>query len=200
MASTVIYNGIELPNLICDSSEAPRHHLFTAARLTYDKNIELLLLAMQKILVKCPEATLTILGDGPLLGNLQELTRLLRIENRVEFLGYVLQPEKYFPKLGVFVLPSRFEAFGLSLLEAMAWEKPCVATEVGGIQEFLKNGENGLSVPSNNPDAMADAILRIIKDPSLARRLGKKARLTAQKFDIRKTVDQIQTLYKEQLL
>ena len=198
---SVILNGIEIPNLDveCEVAGDTLHHVFTAARLSAPKNVELLLAAMQKVLQKCPEATLTILGDGELRDSLKEKTRLLGIQDQVSFLGYVLQPERYYSSLGVFVLPSLREGLPLALLEAMAWGKPCVATEVGGMPELLQNEKNGLLVPSNNPDAMADAIVRIIKDPVLARRLGYEARQTAQEFHISKTVDQIQALYDEHI-
>jgi len=195
---TVIFNGIEIPK-IGDNPGGPLHHLFTAVRLTAQKNVELLLTAMQKIKQQCPDATLTILGDGELRHSLEEKTRSLGIEDRVTFLGFVLDPEKYYAHLGIFVLPSLYEGFGLATVEAMAWSKPCVATEVTGTVDILKNEENGLLVPSNQPDAMANAILRMIKDPALARRLAHEAKRTVLEFDIKKTVDKIQSLYTEQL-
>lgn len=192
----VILNGIEIPT-IGDMPAGPLHHLFTVARLSAQKNVELLLLAMQKIKEQCPDAKLTIVGDGELRHSLQEKAKLLGIDDRVTFLGHILNPEKYYSTLGVFVLPSLCEGLPVALLEAMAWGKPCVATEVSGTVDLLKNEENGLLVPSNNPDAMANAILRMIKDPLLAQRLAQEARQTALEFEIKKTVDHIQTLYRE---
>lgn len=196
---SVILNGIEIPNVNREMVDETPHHVFTAARLTAQKNVDLLLLAMQKVLQKCPAATLTILGDGELRYDLEAKARLLGIEDRVSFLGYVLHPEPYFSSHGVFVLPSLWEPFGLALLEAMAWGKPCIATEVGGMRELIEDGRNGLLVPSNDPVAMANAILNVINDSVLARRLGYQARQTALEFDIRKTVAKIQDLYAEHL-
>lgn len=196
---SVILNGIELPNVNREMVDETLHHVFTAARLTAQKNIELLLLAMQKVLQKCPSATLTVLGDGELRCDLETKARLLGIDDRVSFVGYVLDPDLYYSKLGLFVLPSLWEPFGLALLEAMAWGKPCIATKIGGMRELIRDGENGLLVPSNDSDAMANAILKVIHDPALARRLGYVARQSAQEFDIRKTVAQIQHLYANHL-
>jgi glycosyltransferase involved in cell wall biosynthesis len=195
----VIHNGIEIPSLEHGAYDGRILHVYTAARLTAPKNVELLVHAMQKVLQIHPDATLTILGDGELLPNLKEASRRLGIGDRVTFHGYVFQPEKYYPELDLFVLPSLSEAFGLSLLEAMAWGKPCVATDVGGTLDFLQNNKNGLSVPSNDQNAMAEAIIRIMTEPSLAKRLGIEARKTAEQFSIEKTVKQIEELYAKQL-
>ena len=86
---SVILNGIEVPDIDCEVTGDTLNRVYTAARLTAQKNVELLLAAMQMVLQKHPEATLTILGDGELRGSLEEKARLLGIQDRVSFLEYI---------------------------------------------------------------------------------------------------------------
>jgi glycosyltransferase involved in cell wall biosynthesis len=192
-----IFNGIELPTP--DSTPLPTkslHKVITVARLTKQKNIELLLLAMSKVIQKSPKITLTILGDGELRPELESRAEQLGIHRRVTFSGYVLDPRPYLSSHDVFVLPSLWEPFGLALIEAMAHGKPCIATAVGGMREIVDNEINGLLVPSNDVDAIANAILRVIGDPLLATRLGQEAITRAQAFHIRETVRHVESFYE----
>jgi glycosyltransferase involved in cell wall biosynthesis len=75
------------------------------------------------------------------------------------------------------VISSEQESFGLTAIEALAMETPVVATRCGGPEEILVDGETGLLVPVKDPCALADAIVRLLMDPELARRMGKKGRI-----------------------
>jgi len=77
---------------------------------------------------------------------------------------------------GIFVLPSHVEAQPIALLEAMAAGLPVVATDVGGIPEVVTDGKNGLLVPANNPEKLAESLLRLLEDPGLRRQMGEKNR------------------------
>ncbi len=196
----IIPNGIEFHGVEEEWKPSPLHKVYTAARLTKQKNIEVLLLAIAKVKLFFPEVTLTILGDGELREQLQLKSRQLGIDNKVNFLGYVLNPTPFHQNLGIFVLPSLWEPFGLSLVEAMAHGKPCIATEVGGMREIIHNGKNGLLIPSNDIDALVNAICKIIDDAAFAEQLGREAKKRAHEFHVKKTVDLIQAAYENCLL
>ncbi len=88
--------------------------------------------------------------------------------------------EKYLPLLDIFCLPSLHEGLGLSLMEAMAAGKTCIASDVGGISELVTNGENGLLFKPADPVSIAEAVLRLISDEGLAKRFSSNARRKAR--------------------
>jgi glycosyltransferase involved in cell wall biosynthesis len=96
----------------------------------------------------------------------------------------------------VFVLPSRHEPFGIVNLEAMASARPVVASAVGGVPEFITDGETGLLVPAEDSAALCDALRRIVTDPSLAQGLATRARLRADEFDWSAIDAQYQSVYR----
>jgi glycosyltransferase involved in cell wall biosynthesis len=113
-------------------------------------------------------------GDGSLKTQLQDLVRALGLQEEVSFAGFVRDVPKFLSSVDVLVLPSLFEGLGVAALEAMAAAKPVVATRVGGLAESIIDGETGLLVPPQNGVALADAIDRIVADPSRARAMGRK--------------------------
>jgi len=101
----------------------------------------------------------------------------------------------------LFVLPSRSEGISLTLLEAMACGLPIVATRVGGTPEVVLDGETGLLVPPGDPVALAQAILRIGRDPERGLRMGQAGRgRVEQQFDIRRMVADYEALYVERMM
>ena len=97
----------------------------------------------------------------------------------------------------IFVLPSVLEGLPRVVIEAMAMAKPIVATDISGVREQLIHDRNGLIVPPKNPQALAEAIIHLIKDKNKANKLGIKARKSAHlKFDLKQTVNNIERLYK----
>ena len=100
--------------------------------------------------------------------------------------------------LDVSVLPSRREAQGLAILEAMAVGRPVVATRVGGIPEMVRDGVSGLLVPSNDPVALAAAIVRLLQDRPLAQRLGVAGReLVRRHYRAEGMVSAISSVYEQ---
>jgi glycosyltransferase involved in cell wall biosynthesis len=106
------------------------------------------------------------------------------------------QMPKYVSQADVVVLPSLGEGFGLSLIEGMAMKKPVIGTNIGGIKEIIKNGENGFLIPPADANSLASAILKLYKDRELRKRMGLKGRkLVEEKFDIRKIILEIEQIY-----
>ncbi|MDH5689846.1 MAG: glycosyltransferase family 4 protein [Candidatus Bathyarchaeota archaeon] len=180
---TVIPNGLAFP-----PPEAPEFDfspmIFCLARLDIaHKGQDVLLKAMPKVLSTIPEVRLFIAGGGDDLEKLRELAKKLGIEKNIEFKGLVDQFSKnvYMKNCDVFCVSPRTESFGVVYLEAMAYGKPIVATNVGGIPEVLSGC--GVLVPSNNPDLLAEALIEILTDRESAEELGSRGLERVKQFD-----------------
>jgi glycosyltransferase involved in cell wall biosynthesis len=113
-------------------------------------------------------------GDGPSRGDLERLASELRLEGAVRFLGEIPHDEvpAILATIDIFAMPSTWEGFGVSALEASAMELPVVASDIHGIPDVVLDGETGLLVPPADPAALADAIERLARDSSLRRTMG----------------------------
>ncbi len=96
----------------------------------------------------------------------------------------------------VIVIPSLYEPFGLAALESMAYAKPIVASNVGGLSEILTNNKNSLLVPPADENELVKKILKLIKDEDLAKRLGKNAKKDVKNYDWNKIIDDIINVYE----
>jgi glycosyltransferase involved in cell wall biosynthesis len=128
-----------------------------------------------------PAVKLVIVGPGPLRSDFTKLAVSLGIQSQIELHGPKDRAEVMALLQGcrVFVLPSRFETFGIVILEAMAFRKPVVATTAGGVPEIIENGKNGILAPPDDPDALADSLIKLLKDEALQLRLGNTGYATA---------------------
>lgn len=157
--------------------------LLTIGRLVARKGHDTVIRALPAIAAQVPEILYIVGGDGPERERLTRLARELGIAERVLFLGAV--PEINIPALyaaaDIFVMPTRqigadVEGFGLVFLEANAFGKPVVGGRSGGVPEAIVDGETGLLVPPDDPQALAEAVIRIFKNPDLMARLGERGR------------------------
>jgi glycosyltransferase involved in cell wall biosynthesis len=170
--------------------------LFTPARLTLpDKGVDYLLTALAR--VRAPFRAV-IAGAGPAEAWLREKARAEGLEERVHFSGWTDAGgiETLYSRADVVVCPSVWdEPFGLVGLEAMAHAKPVVAFRVGGIPEWISDGETGLSVPRKDTAAMAAAIERLLADPDEALRLGAEGRRrAAERFGRERHVERLEAV------
>lgn len=161
-------------------------------RFSREKGFDLLLQAMRR--VRAP-AKLLLLGEGREEGKLRRLAIETGVSGKVEFLGFRKNPYPVLRDATVFVLPSRYEGFPNGLAEAMALGIPCIATRCRtGPEELIADGENGLLVPVEDPDTMAGAIDRLLRDPALRKRLGTAARISVQRFEAGEIIRQYESL------
>ena len=177
----LIPNGVDTLHFHPVSEQADRDATRDAtvvcvAKLRYQKGIDILLHAWRFLIEQMPEARLLIVGDGPLLGSLQELARELKIASSVEFVGFCADPATYLQCGRIAVLPSRQEGMPNALLEAMSCGLACVATRVSGSEDLLDQGERGLLVELGGVEGLAGAMLCLLKDTARARRYGQMAR------------------------
>jgi glycosyltransferase involved in cell wall biosynthesis len=127
---------------------------------------------------------LRIVGDGPQRDALMRLVAARGLSEQVEFVGAVQHDRvpQQLQGFDIYVAASRLdsESFGVAVIEASACECPVVVTRVGGLPEVVRDGETGLIVPRESPQALSDALLRLVADPALRRRLGGAGRIWVQ--------------------
>jgi len=177
------------------SAVMARHHLqgkrviLTVARLVERKGVDVVIRAMPKITESIPNAVYLIVGAGPYQEKLERLVKELELEGRIIFAGYVTDEELpcYYGACDVFVLVSRtledkgeMEGFGIVYLEAGACGKPVIAGRGGGASEAVEDGVTGLLVDPSDVGEIANAIVRVLEDEELARRLGENGRTRAR--------------------
>ncbi|MDY7042159.1 MAG: glycosyltransferase, partial [Chloroflexota bacterium] len=134
------------------------------ARLDQQKGHTYLLRAWPQVIAALPEARLLVVGDGPLRTALQHQARDLGLEGSVIFAGRREDVPRIMAALDVMTLPSLWEGFGLVLLEAMAVARPIVASRVSAIPEIVADGETGLLVPPRDAEALAAALIELLRD------------------------------------
>jgi glycosyltransferase involved in cell wall biosynthesis len=174
----------------------PDYVVLTPARLVSQKGHRILLEAA----VQVPDATFLLAGDGPLRTELEALARGLGVADRCVFLGQRSDVPDLLAASDLVVLPSLFEGLPLSVLEAMAAERPVVATRIGGTEEAVAHEITGLLVPPSDPAALAAAIRRIRTDPLLAERLAVEGRKRVEtQFSADRTARVIMQAYDDLL-
>lgn len=197
--SSVIRNGVVLP----DAEPAPLPfdppHLVSLGRLIERKGIDVLLASFARLLQRHPNVVLTIAGDGPDRGALERQAEALGLGAAVRFVGWV--PRDDVPALlnsaTMLVLPSRAEGFPIVALEAAQLARPVVASDVDGIPEVIAHGEAGLLVPCDDVGALTDAIASLLAAPEAARRMGEAARRRVLgEFAMEHVTDQYDALYR----
>jgi glycosyltransferase involved in cell wall biosynthesis len=168
----------------------------TVARLVPIKGHEFLVKAAPLVLQHYPDTTFLLIGDGPLRKKLENLAQQLNFFDKIVFSGMREDIPRLLNAIDIFVLPSLNEGMGRVLIEAMVLAKPIVATRVGGVPDVVEDGSSGLLVPPADPDALADAICTIMKNPALASKLASHAAICSQKFSHTEMIRQLENLYK----
>ncbi|MCD8162949.1 MAG: glycosyltransferase [Synergistaceae bacterium] len=196
--TTVIYNSLDYTRYRLNKAvgqetrkklKIPSDWLLITASGRFDegKGFELLLRSYKNFsLTEAGRRTkLLLLGDGPYRDRLEKLALELDIAEKVIMPGFVEDVRPWLWGSDIFVFPSdRPDAFGLSLLEAMAAELPLVASDCGGPGELVKDGKSGLLVPPGNESALCSALLKLATDHALQTSLAEKAVLRAGDFSV----------------
>ncbi len=166
------------------------------ARLSEEKGVSVFLQAAARISPLVPEAQFLIIGDGPLREELESLAQHLGLGGHAHFLGYRSDARALIELLEVLVVPSLHEGSPLVVLEAMSAGIPIVASAVGGIPDQIEHDKEGILVPSKDPVALGDAILRLLRDRALARRLGEAGReRVGSTFSYAAMVQRVEAVY-----
>lgn len=207
---TVVPNGVDVARFtLAMTREQARERLGiadvpyvigTLGRLEEQKGLPHLVEALRLLAEGGDGAFLLVAGSGRAEGRLREMISRLGLEARVRFLGVRRDVPEIHRAMDVFVLPSLWEGLPIALLEAMASGLPVVATPVGGIPDVVRDGTNGLLVPPADPVALAEALRRLRRDPSLGAELGRAGRETVRdRHSHRRVAEQVMTIYRESL-
>ncbi len=155
--------------------------IVSVCRLEPEKDVSCLLSAFALLRVNLPSVRLVIAGDGSQRESLQKQAEELSISQYVTFLGFRSDVATVTGAADVFVLPSPAEPFGLAILEAMSIGKAVVACNAGGPAEILSDGVDGLLATPSDPASLAEAISKMLRDPSARQQLGVQARETYER-------------------
>ncbi len=175
-----------------------------AGRLIEKKGLPVTLRAFALFLRQHPNSTLTIAGEGPLLNQLQDLSRELNISDRVSFTGFLSQEQlrEIYYASHIFLHPSQTgrdgnqEGIPNSMLEAMASGLPAFGSRHGGIPEAIENGVSGVLVPERDHEKLGNALLNAVKDPAFLSRIARRGADEVRKnFDLRAQADRLDEIY-----
>lgn len=207
---SVVPNGLDLDSFLPSrESERVRQSLGLAptdrvvgnvGRLVPFKGHRYLLEAFAILRLTCRELRLLIVGDGPEREALERQARALKVAQDVHFPGHREDVADLLSVMEVFVLPSLAEHFGRVLVEAMAMERPVVATAAGGVPEVVEEKVTALLVPPGDAGALAGAIQTLLNDPVRARAMGQAGRRRVEEqYTLRRHAEQIEAVYREVL-
>jgi L-malate glycosyltransferase len=206
----VVLNGVERPALDRFPDRATARARLgiegdgpvvgTVGRLEERKGHAFLLEALRLVGEREKGVRGLVVGAGKEAARLAALRDRLALGDRVRLVGYWPDLDEALAAIDVFVLPSLMEGHPLAVLEAMAAGKPIVATAVGGLAEAIEEGRSGLLVPPGDADALADAVVSLLRDPERAARLGREARRTLEeRFSLEKSVRANEDVYRSAL-
>ena len=172
----------------------------TIAILRKKKGHRIILDAMPLVLKEIPDAAFVFAGDGPQRDNILTKIKASGLSEKVFMLGLRKDIPEILKSIDVFALPTLQEALGTSFIEAMAMGKPVIGADVGGVGEVIKNGVNGYLVEPDNPHALAEAIIKILKDKETARLMGMEGRKIVEKdYTVEKMCERMYALYSSLL-
>ena len=198
---TVIMNGVDINwfrTEVAADIQLQGLVVGSVGRLSMEKGHDILIRAFRKITDDITDAVLLIVGDGLEYEKLKCLANELAVADKVIFTGMTDDVRGYLHKMDVFVLPSRYESQGIALMEAMASGIPAVASDVGGVPGILVDGQNGLLVSPENPDLLAETVLKLLKNNDLAQNLaGRALQYAADNFSLDKMIRSYEALYED---
>src|SRR5215470_12873220 len=203
----VIYEGAEIPKAFGEAERRASRAkwgrdesgrlLGCAGVLLKDKGQEWVIRALAVLRREFPDLKLLLAGEGPYRPHLEKLALDLGLRDSVVFAGFVRDIDAFYRAIDVFVFPVLFEGLGTSLLAAMAHAVPSVTYFGCALGEIVENGGSGLQVEPCNPEALADAVGSILRDPGLASRLASGGRQRVEKlFSAERMVEETLRLYR----
>lgn len=205
----LIHTGIELDRFLGDISDEKRkdfkrrwnlngaYVIGTIGRLSSVKGQDVLLKAAKRLVEDFSGLKVLLVGKGPDEARLRRLSANLGLDKNVIFTGSVDDTTEIIPAMDIFVLPSIKEGLGLSLVEAMAFGRPCIASRVGGIESLIENGVSGLLVKPGDPEELARAVKYIFYNKEKAEVFREAARKKViRDFDISRMASQMEAMYE----
>jgi glycosyltransferase involved in cell wall biosynthesis len=203
---SAVYNSIRVESLGVAPDPAAAKKAFgfgpeavvvgTVSRANHQKGIGVALRAVEELRRRGMDAKYLFIGDGPDLAAFKALARELEIEEHVHFPGFTQSIIEPLTAMDVFMFPTQREAFGISLLEAMAAEVPIVASNVDGVPEVLDE-DAGILVDPISPTALADAAQVLLTDHCLRADIVRNARSRVETiFSVERTAKNVEQVYR----
>lgn len=179
--TSVIYNGIKDPLLnvskVNSKTSDQSVHLLCIGRLVLLKRYDIIIDSVNMLRHDFPNIIVSIAGSGPLTDILKHKANELDLNSHIKFLGHISETDGLYHKADIFLICSDTEGSPVTLIEAMAFSLPIIATSVGAIPEMVQNGVNAILVPPNDVKMITESIRLLITNPDLSRSLGKAARM-----------------------
>lgn len=199
----IIKNSIDINNYYYKKkkSDDKFFNVLSIGRLVYRKGVLDLIEAARIVCNKYPQIIFSLIGQGPLEEKLRNKIKEYHLESNVFLLGQIPNSKikDYLKNASVFTIPSHYEGLPLVLLEAIASGKPVVGTGIKGIKEVITNNENGILVQIQNPQELANAIVKLFKNSALRKYLSKNAKKSAKQYDRSLMVNNILYVYENLL-
>lgn len=195
--------GVPHELLDCPPARFAEPLVVTAARLSEEKGVDVLVEAAALLRPAVPDARVRVFGPAQTgwesyHSRVEDRITELDLGRTVELAGSVDRPWRHWAAASVYVQPSRRETLGLAALEAMAIGLPVVASAVGGLTEVVEDGVTGVLVPPEDPEALAAAVAGLLRDPGRARRMGAAGRArVAERFTISAMAERMLEIYRD---
>ncbi len=202
----VISNGVDVDLFRPDVEPIPelnnsRPKILFLGRFEPRKGLKYLLMALPEVVREIPDVQLVVVGTG-ILGYAYQSYLNKSLEKNVYWAGLIpgeLRP-RYYRSCDIFCSPAiGYESFGIVLLEAMATGRPVVASDITGYRKVMTSGKEGFLVPPRDTSALARVLVKILKEPELARQLGENGRKRALEFSWKNIAGEVETFYQELL-
>ncbi|MEK7116785.1 MAG: glycosyltransferase family 4 protein [Patescibacteria group bacterium] len=172
-----IYSPISEKDLSEKNKKENNKFIFlTAGRLVNVKNISLQIQVMKEVIKNYSNINLLIAGDGPERNKLENLSKKLKIENKIKFLGWQNNLEEFYKQADAFLLTSNYEGWGMVVVEAASFGLPIIMTDVGCAGEIIENKESGIIIKVDDEKALAAAMIKLIQNRDFGIKIGEEAR------------------------
>lgn len=206
--TSVLVHGVVQDDLVPDpqARQRVRHQLsipddaavvITVANLREQKDYPNLMAAARRVLDAAPNAVFVSVGQGPDEAAVAALHAQLGLGEGFRLLGYRPDVPDLLSAADIFVLASKYEGYPIAVMEALSMGLPVASTDVGGVPDTVREGVEGLLVPPGDSDALATALLKLVRDPQLRARMREAALAAGSRFDVRGAVGEQEATYAD---
>lgn len=197
----VLYNALDLSSIAERAKEPVDVPVSTGVsfivviRLSYEKTVDRIILASDRLKNEGYDFNILILGDGDEFDKLQKMISEYKLNDRIQMLGRVANPFPYMQRHDWFLCPSSRESFALTLLESTALGTPVITTDCGGPEDVIERGKYGI-LTENSPEGVYDGMKKVLDDPSLLPYFVSKTDECMKRFDYQKWLDEVDSILK----
>ncbi len=197
----VLYNALDLSSIALRAEEpvdlelSPGINFITVIRLSYEKTVDRIILAADRLRAEGYNFNCLILGDGDEFDKLQSLISEYELNDRIQMLGRVSNPFPYMKRCDWFLCPSSRESFALTLLESTALGTPVITTECGGPEDVIERGKYGI-LTENSAEGVYLGMKKVLDDPSLLPYFVSKTDECMKRFDYKKWLNEVDSILK----